>query len=208
MRTKFGVTVATAALLLAVPAMAQTTAPSTPEQTPPAVQPQAPGAAPAVPSTPGATEMKAPDSSAAAPAMGAPAGFVTAQGESQWMVSNLMGKTVVGMDDKTIGEISDVVLGQGGQADAAVIGVGGFLGIGQKDVAIPFSELQVSKNAEGEIEKITLSATREQLEQAPAFKTLADIRSEQDKMSTGSTRPADQTAPPAPATPPAAAPNQ
>lgn len=202
MRTKFGITVATAALLLAVPAVAQTTAPATPEPTPPVTQPQAPGAAPenapsTAPNMQGGTEMKAPDTSAAAPAIGAPAGFVTAQGEAQWMVSNLMGKSVVGTDDKTIGEINDVVLDQEGKADAAVIGVGGFLGIGQKNVAIPFSELQVSKNAEGEVEKIMLSATREQLEQAPAFKTLADIRSEQDRMSTGSTRPADPTAPPA-----------
>src|SRR5690606_2148833 len=204
MRTKFGITVATATLLLAVPAIAQTTAPTSPEPQAPATQPQgAPGAAPpsapgTAPSMPGGTgATQAPDTSAQAPAAGGQAGFVTAQGEAQWMVSNLMGKSVVGMDDATIGEINDVVLDQEGKADAAVIGVGGFLVIGQKNVAIPFTELQVTKDADGDVEKITLSATREQLEQAPAFKTLADMRSEQDRMSTGSTRPADPTAPPA-----------
>src|SRR5690606_5902339 len=54
----------------------------------------------------------------------------------QISADNLIGTTVYGADDENIGEINDVVLSDDGQIDAVIIDVGGFLGIGEKPVAV------------------------------------------------------------------------
>src|SRR5829696_6389383 len=56
--------------------------------------------------------------------------------------SRLMGIDVYGSDNQKIGDIDEVLLDRDGRIHAVVIGIGGFLGIGQKDVAIPFGQLQ------------------------------------------------------------------
>jgi sporulation protein YlmC with PRC-barrel domain len=68
--------------------------------------------------------------------------FVKQQAIDQWRASKLVGVNVVGADQKTIGAIRDVLIDHDGNAQAVVIGVGGFLGIGSKNVAVPFKTLQ------------------------------------------------------------------
>lgn len=68
--------------------------------------------------------------------------FVKNQAIGQWRASKLVGVKVVGTDQKTIGSIEDVLIDHQGTAQTVVIGVGGFLGIGAKDVALPFKSLQ------------------------------------------------------------------
>jgi sporulation protein YlmC with PRC-barrel domain len=46
--------------------------------------------------------------------------------------------------DNKIGEIMDVLVDRAGKATALIIGVGGFLGMGEKDVAVPFDAVQVT----------------------------------------------------------------
>src|SRR5277367_4228954 len=74
----------------------------------------------------------------------APAGvnFVTAQEKAQWRAPKLVGVGVYGPDDKQIGKIDDLLMDRNGAAQTVVIGVGGFLGFGKKDVAVPFSAMQ------------------------------------------------------------------
>jgi sporulation protein YlmC with PRC-barrel domain len=74
----------------------------------------------------------------------APSGvnFVTSQDKSQWRAPKLIGVGVYGSDDKQIGKIDDLLLDKNGSAQTIVIGVGGFLGFGKKDVAVPFSVMQ------------------------------------------------------------------
>jgi hypothetical protein len=74
----------------------------------------------------------------------APSGviFVTSQDKSQWRAPKLIGVGVYGADDKQIGKIDDLLLDKNGSAQTIVIGVGGFLGFGKKDVAVPFSAMQ------------------------------------------------------------------
>jgi hypothetical protein len=52
--------------------------------------------------------------------------------------SQLMGIDVYGADNQKIGDIDEVLVDRQGKIHGFVVGVGGFLGIGQKDVAIPF----------------------------------------------------------------------
>jgi sporulation protein YlmC with PRC-barrel domain len=74
----------------------------------------------------------------------APSGvnFVTSQEKTQWRAPKLVGVAVYGPDDKQIGKIDDLLMDRNGAAQTVVIGVGGFLGFGKKDVAVPFSEMQ------------------------------------------------------------------
>lgn len=100
--------------------------------------------------------------------------FYSGQSGSQWMASKLIGATVVGADDKAVGAITDLVLGPAGATEGAVIGVGGFLGVGEKKVAVPFGKLEVVRGEDGKVDKIRVALSRDELEKAPTFVTLAE----------------------------------
>jgi sporulation protein YlmC with PRC-barrel domain len=68
--------------------------------------------------------------------------FMTAMQGNQMLASKLIGTTVVSASNESIGDVNDVVVDANGQVMAVVIGVGGFLGIGEKDVAVPYASLQ------------------------------------------------------------------
>jgi sporulation protein YlmC with PRC-barrel domain len=74
----------------------------------------------------------------------APSGvnFVTSQEKTQLRAPKLVGVGVYGPDDKQIGKIDDLLMDRNGAVQTVVIGVGGFLGFGKKDVAVPFSAMQ------------------------------------------------------------------
>jgi len=60
--------------------------------------------------------------------------------------SKLMGVDIYGADNQKIGDIDEVLVDKQGKIQAVVVGVGGFLGIGQKDVAIPYDQVQWMSN--------------------------------------------------------------
>ena len=102
--------------------------------------------------------------------MSASAGFVQQQTPTEWRGSKLIGANVYGPDNNSIGEINDVIVAGDGQVKAAVIGVGGFLGVGEKNVAVPFNSLHVQRKTDSSaIEKITVSYTKDELKNAPKF---------------------------------------
>ncbi|WP_375461519.1 PRC-barrel domain-containing protein [uncultured Enterovirga sp.] len=72
--------------------------------------------------------------------------FVTDQGTTEFRASKFVGIDVYGSDNEKIGDISEILIDGQGNAKAIVIGVGGFLGIGQKNVAIPWSALTWSND--------------------------------------------------------------
>jgi sporulation protein YlmC with PRC-barrel domain len=61
----------------------------------------------------------------------------------QMLGSDLRGTRVYGASNESIGDISDLVVDRDGRLAAVIVGVGGFLGIGQKDVAVPFEALEI-----------------------------------------------------------------
>jgi hypothetical protein len=75
------------------------------------------------------------------PNAGAGDAFVTKQSINEWRAPKLIGVGVFGPDDKQIGKIKDVLIDHDGTARVVVIGVGGFLGLGAKDVGVPFTAL-------------------------------------------------------------------
>ncbi len=86
--------------------------------------------------------------------------------------SELIGTSVVNAQGETVGEINDIVLANDGSVNAALIGVGGFLGMGEKNVAVQFTDLNVQET-DNDL-KITLAMSAEALEAMPAYKAEAD----------------------------------
>jgi len=92
--------------------------------------------------------------------------------EGKVLASGVIGQPVYdgpANDAQRIGDINDIVIGENGVAQAAVIGVGGFLGIGEKDVAVGFDRLQLATQADGDRWFVASGVSKEQLNQAPTF---------------------------------------
>ncbi len=101
------------------------------------------------------------------PAYSGDVAFMSAD-KNQIRASTLVGKEVYGADDQSIGGVSDLVLEKDGGTRVALIDVGGFLGIGEKTVAVPFDELHFAQAENGEA-KVTVAMSKEQLEQMPTY---------------------------------------
>lgn len=83
-------------------------------------------------------------------------------------VTNFYKQNVYDPSDNKIGDVDDVLIDKDGQVTAMIIGVGGFLGMGEKDVAIPFSALHASeKNNKW---YLVLNTTKDDLKAAPGYR--------------------------------------
>lgn len=109
----------------------------------------------------------APTSSAAAPA--GKANFVTKQTTDQHLASKFKGTDVIGADDAKIGDVSDLLFDKDHKIIAFIVGVGGFLGIGAKDVAIDPASFQPVPGKDANDMKLRLSMTKDELKNAAAF---------------------------------------
>ncbi|RDI58579.1 PRC-barrel domain-containing protein [Microvirga subterranea] len=119
-----------AGTLLSAPVLAQTsTSPST--------------SAPAGSSTAPATTTQGSQMNQGSSAMqGGNIQYITQGKPDMWRASKLDGVNVYNQNNERIGEIDDVLVDKSGKVEAVVIGVGGFLGIGERNVAVPFDSLQ------------------------------------------------------------------
>lgn len=68
--------------------------------------------------------------------------FMAQQDANQWRADKMIGLNVYDPQNNKVGDIKDILLDRSGQAEAVVIGVGGFLGMGEKNVAVPYNALQ------------------------------------------------------------------
>lgn len=99
----------------------------------------------------------------------------TASTLDAFTADELIDSTVVGVDGEEIAEVSDLVLGDDNQVTDVLVNVGGFLGIGEKVVALDVNQLQVSQDDSGDTTIVT-SLTEEQLEEMASFEASEDIR--------------------------------
>jgi len=95
---------------------------------------------------------------------------ITEQKPDQLLASKFKGTDVIGADNQKIGDVSDILFDKDGKVLAYVIGVGGFLGIGSKDVALSPASFQVQPPTDRENMKLKLSMTKDELKQAAEFK--------------------------------------
>ena len=71
----------------------------------------------------------------------------------------LIGRNVKNPDGDTIGEIKSVYLSSEGVVNSVMVGVGGFLGVGEREVQLAWKDLQITENGE----KVTVNMTKDQL---------------------------------------------
>ncbi|MCJ8053063.1 PRC-barrel domain-containing protein [Shinella curvata] len=109
------------------------------------------------------------EDTAQAPAAGGD--YLTAQSDEQISANTYIGQSVYNSSDESIGKISDLIMAKTGGVDAAIIGVGGFLGIGEKWVAVPFEKIAITQVPDSDDVKLTTTETAESLQAAPEFKT-------------------------------------
>jgi sporulation protein YlmC with PRC-barrel domain len=129
----------------AAPAFAQTsTTPSAPTDRPAAsgTGTTSTGSPAMQPGASGSSSTMTQSSSTMSQSGGMQGQFITKMESNHVMASDLIGTRVVGSNNESIGDINDVIMDRNGQIMAAVVGVGGFLGIGEKDVAVPFNALE------------------------------------------------------------------
>lgn len=163
---------------------------------------QSPGPAPSAPSP------SAPAASSAPTGTPAKAGertadkggfknmVVTEQRPDQWLASRFKGTDVIGPNDEKIGNVNDLLFDTTGSITAVVIGVGGFLGIGAKDIAVTYVSFEPMPGQDGEKQKLKLSMTKEHLQQAAEFKPYTPPRPQAGpgpRPSPGGMRPPAQT---------------
>lgn len=109
-------------------------------------------------------------------ALGAPMSGASAQGVSflkgqtqgELATYRLAGTRVFNAKTEVIGTISDIILGADGRATTVVINVGGFAGVGSKQVGVPYAALKVGPVVEGS-RVLLLDVTKEQLQAAPTY---------------------------------------
>lgn len=102
------------------------------------------------------------------------AGMASINPADSFLASRFIGQIVYSAADENVGEINDLVVGKDKGAVFAVVGVGGFLGIGEKDVAVPMENIKVNKDANNNM-KLVIDLSREQLEASPAFDRTAAL---------------------------------
>ncbi len=124
-------------------------------------------------------------------------GQIRMQSENTILADNLIGSNVFSDVGDDIGEIDNLIVNLDGMVEGVVIGVGGFLGIGKKMVAIEMGSLSTATDENGNIRLVT-SATQADLEAAEPFVTMEDQAAAERSMETmpeGDAAPADGTAP-------------
>jgi len=102
--------------------------------------------------------------------------FVTQQPTNEWSTRVFLGETVQNTAGETLGKIHDFVFDRSGHISTVVIAVGGFLGMGEKEVAVPFNALNVRTGSDSK-RLIVVSLSAEAIKQAPQF-----VASEKTKM--------------------------
>ncbi len=100
--------------------------------------------------------------------------------------SKLIGSTIRNTANESIGDINEVVLSKDGRVAAVIVGVGGFLGIGEREVAISFDALRMATDANRNT-VLTVNATKESLKAAPEWQWTSST--DTGTTGTGSTKP-------------------
>lgn len=100
--------------------------------------------------------------------------FMSAQTANEWLTTEIIGRQVQNAAGEEIGKIDYLIVNESNQVVAAVIGVGGFLGIGRKPVAVKLDAIS-RKRTDAGVELIA-NLTEEALEAAPAFKRAPKAR--------------------------------
>jgi hypothetical protein len=190
----------TASLMLAASpwAIAQVQTPPSPNaqvQTPPS--PNAQVQTPPSPNAQGQTPpaQRAPAGETSVPKAPVAGQIVVQEANTVLAKQDLIGQTVYAPDKAKIGSISDLILSKDGKTvEGFVIGVGGFLGIGEKSVALKIDRLKMSSGPDS-VMQLSMDVTKEELTNTPTFKSKRDQDSEKAAEQRRSETPAQRPMP-------------
>jgi hypothetical protein len=105
--------------------------------------------------------------------------FIQVQDEAQFLADEeVIGKNVVNVMDEKVGTITDLVMDQEQKLVGVVLSVGGFLGIGDKWVAIPVDQIDFPSAEQPA--RLLVAVTEEQLKNAPDFVTREEAQAEEE----------------------------
>lgn len=128
---------------------------------------------------PGLAQTPAPQQKPAEAPKAPVAGQIVQQEADTLLAKELIGQPVYASDKSKIGNISDLILSKDAKSvNGFVIGVGGFLGIGEKSVALKMDRLKSARDPQAGTVTLTMDATKEELASAPAFKSMKEQESE------------------------------
>jgi hypothetical protein len=96
-------------------------------------------------------------------------GYQAAQA-TELTADKLTGARVYGPKDEDVGEINRIILDNNGQVERVVLDVGGFLGVGERQIAVTMDELNIVKNAKGDDFRVYIDANQANLKAQPEFK--------------------------------------
>jgi sporulation protein YlmC with PRC-barrel domain len=123
--------------------------------------------------------------------------FIEVQEAEQFLADDeVIGKNVVNPNDEELGTIADLVMDQEQKLVGVVLSVGGFLGIGEKWVAVPVE--QIDFPGDDQPARLQVAVTKEQLENAPDFVTKETAQAQQE--ADQAQQQMQQATPPAPTT--------
>ena len=108
-------------------------------------------------------------------------GQITMQSENTILADDLICSNVYSDAGEKIGDVDDLIVNLDGTVEGVVIGVGGFLGMGEKWVAVKMDSLSTMTDESGTL-RLVSSATKTDLEAAEAFKTAQDMEAEQQAL--------------------------
>jgi sporulation protein YlmC with PRC-barrel domain len=104
--------------------------------------------------------------------------------------SDIIGKKAYGPNGETVGNVNDLLIDSSGRVQAAVVDVGGFLGMGQHTVALDWTQLKIAPSSD----RVTIGMTKEQLKSAPEYKKSAQANAPANNQQTGQ-MPGERSAP-------------
>jgi sporulation protein YlmC with PRC-barrel domain len=108
----------------------------------------------------------------------------------QFTVTNYYKQDVYDRADNKVGAIDDVLIDKQGKITALIIGVGGFLGVGQKDVSEPFNRVQMTKKNDKWY--LVMEANKDALQNAPGLRYDRNATTWTPDMSNNSNRPTNR----------------
>jgi sporulation protein YlmC with PRC-barrel domain len=100
---------------------------------------------------------------------GSPAQIMTSLPNEAVTVTHWYKQNVYDPNNSKIGEIMDVLVDRSGKATALIVGVGGFLGAGEKDVAVPFEAVRTTKKGNDDW-YLVMNSSKDALKNAKGFK--------------------------------------
>lgn len=99
--------------------------------------------------------------------------FIAGPDEGDVRASRWIGAPVKNNADETIGDVNDLVLTPEGQVKFVVVGVGGFVGIAEKNIAVELADAELRKQDNG-TNVVMIDTTKEALMTAPEFKVAGE----------------------------------